>query len=104
MTDKAASLPAGAKLAGDAGEPANLDMLMDVSLQVAVELGRTRMTVRQLLDLQNGSVVELDRMAGDVVDVYVNDRLLARGEVVVVDDKFGVRVTELISPLKGPGE
>lgn len=103
MSDKAAPA-AGIKPGGDGGEPANLDMLMDVTLQVAVELGRTRMTVRQLLDLQNGSVVELDRMAGDVVDVYVNDRLLARGEVVVVDDKFGVRVTELVSPLKGAGE
>jgi flagellar motor switch protein FliN len=101
MSDKIAPV-AGKGL--DLGEPANLDMLMDVSLQVAVELGRTRMTVRQLLDLQNGSVIELDRMAGDVVDVYINDRLLARGEVVVVDDKFGVRVTELISPLKAPGE
>jgi flagellar motor switch protein FliN len=101
MSEKTA--PPAVKVA-ETGEPANLDMLMDVSLQVAVELGRTRMTVRQLLDLQNGSVVELDRMAGDVVDVYINDRLLARGEVVVVDDKFGVRVTELVSPLKGPGE
>jgi flagellar motor switch protein FliN len=101
MTDKTAP---GAGKPADTAEPANLDMLMDVSLQVAVELGRTRMTVRQLLDLQNGSVIELDRMAGDVVDVYINDRLLARGEVVVVDDKFGVRVTELISPLKGPGD
>jgi flagellar motor switch protein FliN len=101
MSEKSA--PVAGKIV-DAGEPANLDMLMDVSLQVAVELGRTRMTVRQLLDLQNGSVIELDRMAGDVVDVYINDRLLARGEVVVVDDKFGVRVTELISPLKAPGE
>jgi flagellar motor switch protein FliN/FliY len=101
MTEKAA--PPALKGA-EPGDPANLDMLMDVSLQVAVELGRTRMTVRQLLDLQNGSVIELDRMAGDVVDVYINDRLLARGEVVVVDDKFGVRITELISPIKAPGE
>ncbi len=71
---------------------------MDVTLQVAVELGRTRLTVKQVLDLQNGSVVELDRLAGDVVDIYINDHLLARGEVVVVDDKFGVRITELIAP------
>jgi flagellar motor switch protein FliN/FliY len=72
-------------------------MLMDVNLQLSVELGSTQMTVRQILDLQKGAVVELNRIAGDAVDIYVNDRLLAKGEVVVVDDKFGVRITELIS-------
>ena len=71
----------------------NIDLLMDVFLKVTVELGRTRMQLRQVLELQQGSVVELDRLAGDAVDVYVNERLLARGEVIVVDDKFGVRVT-----------
>ena len=76
----------------------NIDLLMDVFLKVTVELGRTRMQLRQVLELQQGSVVELDRLAGDAVDVYVNERLLARGEVIVVDDKFGVRVTELVSP------
>ena len=76
----------------------NMDLLMDISLKVTVELGRTRMTFHQVLELQNGSVVELDRLAGDPVDVFVNDRIIARGEVVVVDDKFGVRITELISP------
>lgn len=75
----------------------NLDMLYDILLRVTVELGRTQMSLRQVLDLQNGSVVELDRLAGDLVDIYVNDRLFARGEVVVVDDKFGVRISELIS-------
>jgi flagellar motor switch protein FliN len=80
------------------GEPNNIDLLMDVYLKVTVELGRTRMQLRQVLELQQGSVVELDRLAGDAVDVFVNDRLLARGEVIVVDDKFGVRITELISP------
>ncbi len=74
-----------------------IEMLMDVSLQVMVELGRTRMTLRQILDLQKGSVVELNRVAGDVVDIYVNGHMIARGEVVVVDDKFGVRITELLS-------
>lgn len=81
----------------------NLDILMDVMLQVVVELGRARMPLRQVLELQQGSVVELDRLAGEAVDVYVNERLIARGEVVVVDDKFGVRVTELVST-KGAGE
>jgi flagellar motor switch protein FliN len=75
----------------------NIDLLMDVFLRVTVELGRTRMQLRQVLELQQGSVVELDRLAGDPVDVYVNERLLAKGEVIVVDDKFGVRITELIA-------
>jgi len=76
---------------------ANLDMLYDILLRVTVELGRTQMSLRQVLELQNGSVVELDRLAGDLVDIYVNERLFARGEVVVVDDKFGVRISELVS-------
>jgi flagellar motor switch protein FliN len=75
----------------------NIDLLMDVSLRVTVELGRTRMQLARILELQHGSVVELDRLAGDPVDVLVNDRLVARGEVVVVDDKFGVRITEMVS-------
>jgi flagellar motor switch protein FliN/FliY len=79
---------------------ASIDMLMDVQLQLTVELGRTELTVRQVLDLQKGSVVELDRIAGDAVDVFVNDHLIARGEVVVVDDKFGVRITELVAPVR----
>jgi flagellar motor switch protein FliN/FliY len=76
----------------------NIELLMDVSLRVTVELGRTRMKLAQILELQHGSVVELDRLAGDAVDVFVNDRMVAHGEVVVVDDKFGVRITEMVSP------
>lgn len=82
-------------------EVSNMDLLMDIALRVTVELGRTRMTLHQVLELQNGSVVELDRLAGDPVDVFINDRLIAHGEVVVVDDKFGVRITELISTSGG---
>jgi flagellar motor switch protein FliN len=76
----------------------NLSMLMGVHLSLTVELGRTNLSVRQVLELQKGTVVELDRIAGEAVDIYVNDRLIARGDVVVVDDKFGVRITELVSP------
>jgi flagellar motor switch protein FliN/FliY len=76
----------------------NIELLMDVSLRVTVELGRTRMKLAQILELQHGSVVELDRLAGDPVDIFVNDRMVAHGEVVVVDDKFGVRITEMVSP------
>lgn len=85
-------------------DPANMGMLLDVSLQLAVELGRSRLTVRQVLELQKGSVVELNRMAGDAVDIYVNDHLIAHGEVVVVDDKFGVRITELVVNTPQNGE
>jgi flagellar motor switch protein FliN/FliY len=87
----------GAAAPASSGDGGNLDLLMDVSLAVTVELGRTRMPLRQVLELQNGSVIELDRLAGDAVDIFVNDRLIARGEVVVVDDKFGVRITELLT-------
>lgn len=82
------------------GIPNGLDLLMDVPLRISVELGRTKLSVREVLDLQNGAVVELDRMAGDAVDVLVNDKLMARGEVVVVDDKFGIRITEILTPTK----
>ena len=81
------------------GETPNMNLLMDINLNMTVELGRTRLQLRQVIDLQQGSVVELDRLAGDPVDVFVNERLFARGEVIVVDDKFGVRITEIISSL-----
>jgi flagellar motor switch protein FliN/FliY len=74
----------------------NLDILMNVSLTVTAELGTCKMLVEDILKLGTGSVVELDRLAGGPVDLLVNDRLVARGEVVAVDDNFGVRITELI--------
>ena len=83
----------------DSGQPtktSNIDLLMDINLRVVVELARTQMQLRQVMDLQDGSVVELDRLAGDPVDVYINDRLFAKAEVIVVDDNFGIRITELI--------
>lgn len=81
-------------------EKTNLDMLMGVHLQLTVELGRANLTVSEVLELQKGSVVELDRIAGEAVDIFANDSLIARGDVVVVDDKFGVRITELVPPEK----
>jgi flagellar motor switch protein FliN len=75
-----------------------VDLILDVTLQVRVELGSTRMTVEEVLNLAPGSVVELDRLAGEPVDIVINDRLIARGEVVVVEENFGVRVTEIVSP------
>ncbi|MCL4559583.1 MAG: flagellar motor switch protein FliN [Chloroflexi bacterium] len=76
---------------------ANIDMLMDIPLVVTVELGRTEMTLRQALDLQPGVVIELERLAGDPIDVFINERLIAHGEVVVVDDKFAVRIVDVVS-------
>ena len=75
-----------------------LDMLQDVEMEVSAELGRTRMSVRELLSLTPGAIVELDRAAGSPADLLVNGRLIARGEVVVVDENFGIRVTDIISP------
>ena len=84
-------------------DPQGLEMLLDVSLELTVELGRTHLTVREILELQTGSIIELDRLAGEAVDIFVNKRLIARGEVVVVDDKFGVRITELASGVERAG-
>jgi flagellar motor switch protein FliN/FliY len=75
-----------------------LDRLLDVPLNMDVELGRTRMTIQDLLSLGPGSVIELDKVAGAPLDILVNDRLLARGEAVVINDKFGVRITDIVSP------
>jgi len=75
-----------------------LDLLSNVEMDVTAELGRTRMTVRELLSLTPGVVVELDRMAGSPIDLFVNGTLIARGEVVVIDEEFGVRITEIVSP------
>jgi len=74
----------------------NLDLLMNVPLQVTAELGKCKMAVSDILKLGTGSIVELDRLAGGPVDLLVNSKLVARGEVVAIDDNFGVRVTELI--------
>jgi flagellar motor switch protein FliN/FliY len=78
----------------------DLGILFDVSLQVTVELGRTKMTVESLLRLSQGSVIELNRVAGEPLDIYVNNKLMARGEAVVVKEKFGVRITDVLSPDK----
>ncbi|MBI5070211.1 MAG: flagellar motor switch protein FliN [Deltaproteobacteria bacterium] len=75
-----------------------IDLLLDVPLDVSVELGRNRMTIQDLLALGPGSVIELDKVAGEPLDILVNDRLVARGEAVVVNDKFGVRITDIVSP------
>lgn len=77
----------------------NIDRLIDVDLNLSVELGRKNMKIREILDLGPGKIIELDKLAGEPVDLLVNGKLLAKGEVVVVDENFGVRITELIDPL-----
>jgi flagellar motor switch protein FliN/FliY len=78
-------------------ETKNLDMLLDIPLQVTVELGRTKRSVKEILELSSGSIIELDKLAGEPVDILVNNRLVAQGEVVVIDENFGVRVTDIVS-------
>jgi flagellar motor switch protein FliN/FliY len=76
----------------------SLDMILDVPVTLAMEVGRTRISIRNLLQLNQGSVVELDRAAGEPLDVFVNGTLVAHGEVVVINEKFGIRLTDVISP------
>jgi flagellar motor switch protein FliN/FliY len=76
----------------------NLDVILDVPVTLSMEVGRTRIPIRNLLQLNQGSVVELDRAAGESLDVFVNGTLVAHGEVVVVNEKFGIRLTDVISP------
>lgn len=78
--------------------PQNLDMILDIPVQLTVELGRTKIAIRNLLQLAQGSVVELDGLAGEPMDVLVNGCLIAQGEVVVVNDRFGIRLTDIITP------
>ena len=80
------------------GPDVSLDMILDVPVTLAMEVGRTRISIRNLLQLNQGSVVELDRAAGEPLDVFVNGTLVAHGEVVVVNEKFGIRLTDVISP------
>lgn len=80
-----------------AEQPRNLDLLMDIPLKVSVELGRTKRTIKEILELSVGSVVELDKLAGEPVDIHVNNKLIAKGEVVVIEENFGVRVTDILS-------
>ncbi|MFW6387616.1 MAG: flagellar motor switch protein FliN [Thermodesulfobacteriota bacterium] len=83
---------------GGAENLKNLELLLDIPLDVSVEVGRSRMLVRDLLQMDEGYVVELGKQANEPLDVYVNSRLIARGEVVMVDDKLGLRLTDVVSP------
>lgn len=76
----------------------NLDFILDIPLQVTVELGRTKLLVKDILQLNQGAVVELTKLAGEPLDIFVNSKLVARGEAVVVNDKFGVRLVDIVTP------
>jgi len=105
MNAKTAEAPARAefetlKAEGNAegARDVNLEVILDVPVSLSLEVGRARISIRNLLQLNQGSVVELDRAAGEPLDVYVNGTLVAHGEVVVVNEKFGIRLTDVISP------
>ncbi len=81
-------------------QPTNLGFILDIPLEVSVELGRTQMLVNDLLKLGQGSVIELSKLAGETLEIMANQKLVARGEVVVINEKYGIRVTEIISPME----
>jgi flagellar motor switch protein FliN/FliY len=101
-TDSSAALPAWDTLRNtepNAAAPADgLDVILDVPVTLALEVGRAHIAIRNLLQLAQGSLVELERVAGEPLDVFVNDALVAHGEVVMVNDRFGVRLTDVVSP------
>jgi len=104
VSDGEAASPAGLQnlqddaLPGD--EEFNLDVILDVPVTIAMEIGQTKISIRNLLQLNQGSVIELDRLAGEPLDVLINGTLIAHGEVVVVNEKFGIRLTDVISPVE----
>ncbi|MCB0115302.1 MAG: flagellar motor switch protein FliN [Caldilineaceae bacterium] len=101
LQPKARPMPASsgkARIANGHTETTSLEMLLDIGLQVTIELGRARMTIKEVLSLGPGTVVELNRVAGEPVDILINGKAIAKGEVVVLGDMFGVRVTDIIPP------
>ena len=104
MNSQVDALESDPTASGDNAEPLgartghNLDMVMDIPITLSLELGHTRMSIRELLRLTQGSVVKLDRPGGDPLDILVNGCLVARGEVVVINERFGMRITDIVSP------
>jgi flagellar motor switch protein FliN len=86
--------------ASTAAAPANMEFILDVPIEVTVELGRTKLLVNELLKLGQGSVIELSKLAGETLEILANQKLVARGEVVVINEKYGVRLTEVVSPME----
>ena len=98
VANAAGQVAEAASSASTARTPRTLDFILDVTLQVTVEVGRARMTIQDVLQLGQGSVVELEKLAGEPLDIYVNGKHVARGEAVIVNEKFGVRLTDIVSP------
>jgi flagellar motor switch protein FliN len=84
----------------DKGKPGNLDFILDIPLEITVQLGCTRMLIQDLLKLGQGSIIELTKAAGETLEILANDRLIAKGDVVVINDKYGIRLTEVISTVE----
>lgn len=97
MTDSAIEQPRQPNALAHEADNDKMDLILEIPVSVTVEIGRTKMTIRNLLQLNQGGIVPLDRLAGDPLDVLVNGTLVAHGEVVVVNDKFGVRLTDIVS-------
>ncbi|KPK90026.1 MAG: flagellar motor switch protein FliN [Deltaproteobacteria bacterium SM23_61] len=85
---------------GGQKEAPNLDFVLDIPLEISVELGRAKMLISDLLQLGQGSVIELNKLAGEPVEIFINQKLIARGEVVVVNEKFGIKMTDILSPME----
>ncbi len=101
MADENTEAPGGAENGAAEDESIrDLDFILDIPLELSVELGRTRMLINDLLQLGQGSIVELNKIAGEPLEIYINRKLVARGEVVVVNEKFGVRLTDIVSPME----
>ena len=100
MDDNAVGFGDPGEVGGGEEEVRNLDLILDIPLAVTVELGRTKMLINDLLQLSQGSVIELTKLVGEPLEVLVNQKLVARGEVVVVNEKFGIRLTDIVSPLE----
>lgn len=98
-SDQVAPNAAGQQTGPEPGER-DLDFILDIPLELTVELGRTKMIVNDLLQIGQGSIIELNKLAGEPLEIFINRKLVARGEVVVVNEKFGVRLTDIISPLE----
>jgi flagellar motor switch protein FliN len=96
----ASGTPGGGSADKPAAKKSNMDFILDIPLEISVELGRTTLMINDLLKLGQGSVVELSKIAGETLEVLANQRLIARGEVVVINEKYGIRLTEIISPME----
>lgn len=100
MAGAAPGIQGGGSADKSVSQKSNMDFILDIPLEISVELGRTTLMINDLLKLGQGSVVELSKIAGETLEVLANQRLIARGEVVVINEKYGIRLTEIISPME----